>query len=267
MMDPLMTNPISIFLIKKGGGGDRLLFRYPYSVPPRKREPPVHSLPNVVMPERNLYAMTPAMYGQDGYSGPKLPAGVLSPSERLNADILPTFSSKVLSNIFGVHSFLCGNKFELKIDEVRFIGHPLSLEIKPGVKTYFANKKKSPLTMFHVVFALRAKSPYSVVTCYEELSQITGMAIRNEERRVGYLTAEAKTMMNAQDEVASMTEDNQMSPFELALERSELAQDLKDIFESMCFNGKGSIVFDDVMEVVVVPETALSRQRRRRRRR
>ena len=32
-MDPTTLNPVSIFLAKKGGGGDRVLFRSPYSAP------------------------------------------------------------------------------------------------------------------------------------------------------------------------------------------------------------------------------------------
>ena len=36
-MDPTSLNPVSIFLAKKGGGGDRVLFRYPYSAPTVKR--------------------------------------------------------------------------------------------------------------------------------------------------------------------------------------------------------------------------------------
>ena len=36
--------PLSIFLVKKGQGGDRLLFRYPYKVAPPKK-PAHHSEP------------------------------------------------------------------------------------------------------------------------------------------------------------------------------------------------------------------------------
>ena len=36
-MDPSTLNPVAIFLAKKGGGGDRVLFRYPYSIPNHKR--------------------------------------------------------------------------------------------------------------------------------------------------------------------------------------------------------------------------------------
>lgn len=45
--------------------------------------------------------------------------------ESLNADNLPTFSNKVLSNLLAAHPSLCDNKFELKINDIRFVGHPL----------------------------------------------------------------------------------------------------------------------------------------------
>ena len=37
-MDPASLNPVSIFLAKQGGGGERVLFRYPYSAPSIKRQ-------------------------------------------------------------------------------------------------------------------------------------------------------------------------------------------------------------------------------------
>ena len=80
------------------------------------------------------------------------------------------------------------------------------------------------------MFALKATASYSVVQLYHDLSMLTARAIRNEEHRIGYLDAEAKTMCNAQDEVASATssspDDSQISPFRLCLERSELANTL-----------------------------------------
>ena len=39
-MDPSTLSPVCIFLAKKGGGGDRVLFRYPYSAPTVKRNAP-----------------------------------------------------------------------------------------------------------------------------------------------------------------------------------------------------------------------------------
>ena len=45
--------PLSIFLSKKGGGGDRLLFRYPYSEPAKKNRGEDAKRG----PERNPYAL------------------------------------------------------------------------------------------------------------------------------------------------------------------------------------------------------------------
>ena len=44
-------------------------------------------------------------------------------------------------------------------------------------------------------------------------------------------------MSLAQEEMASRPEDKQTSPFGLALERSQLAQDIKQIYEDMCHTG------------------------------
>ena len=91
--------------------------------------------------------------------------------------------------------------------------------------------------------------PFSNKTewCAGSFSQHIGAALRNEERRVGYLTAEAKIMDNAANEVAedkrlattamSGTSGSPMSPFELAKERSQLARDLKEIYEAIRDSG------------------------------
>ena len=53
---------------------------------------------------------------------------------------MPTFPSKVLANLFCVSSKLCDDKFELKINDVRFVGHPVSLEVKPEEEIFLARK-------------------------------------------------------------------------------------------------------------------------------
>ena len=71
--------------------------------------------------------------------------------KNLSSENLPEFPSKVLSNMFAVHPRLCDKKFELKINDVRFVGHPLSLEVKPGEAKNFARDIRSNITMFQVL--------------------------------------------------------------------------------------------------------------------
>ena len=79
-MDPTTLNPVAIFLAKKGGGGDRVLFRYPYSAPIVKRSPVEHRNDNVngkhtqtssstsTRRRRNPYALSHRMLTEDPFN-------------------------------------------------------------------------------------------------------------------------------------------------------------------------------------------------------
>ena len=116
---------------------------------------------------------------------------------------LTGFSDETLANIFAVSSKLCGSKFELKLNDVRFVGHPVSLEPDASVEKVapllllsspplLQVTRRTTLTMFHIVFALRAVGNYSIIPCYHELSQRLGLILRHEEERVGYLTQQVR---------------------------------------------------------------------------
>ena len=102
---------------------------------------------------------------------------------------------------------------------------------------------------------MKATASYSIVQLYHDLSMLTARAIRNEEHRVGYLDSESKTMSNAQDEVASATtsssspDESGISPFRLCLERSQLAQHLKQIFEEMTDKGEVYVKINKYIEI------------------
>ena len=67
---------------------------------------------------------------------------------------LDGLSDETLANLFSVSKIMCGAKFELKLNDVRFIGHPVSLE--PDASCENVVVRKTTITMFHIVFALRA---------------------------------------------------------------------------------------------------------------
>eukprot|EP00095_Tigriopus_kingsejongensis_P000669 maker-scaffold340_size202118-snap-gene-0.20 protein:Tk00669 transcript:maker-scaffold340_size202118-snap-gene-0.20-mRNA-1 annotation:"conserved hypothetical protein" len=226
-MDAYLS-PLSIFLVKLGGNGDRILFRYPYSDMPRTKEKSEKTT------AENRFAIIPV----DHYAVEQ------ANQDLLDATSLISFPNKELSNLFSVSQSLCNTKFELKIDAIRFIGYPISMEWTKGERMnnwrYYSENHahKQNLSMFHVVIALRAETIYSVVNCYYSLSKMLGTAIRHEERRVDYLHKEAEIMLNAQDEVSMMPADEpRPSQFALALERSQLAQILKKVFDDVSLTG------------------------------
>lgn len=59
----------------------------------------------------------------------------------------------MLSNLFAVKSELCGKKFEIKINDIRFVGHPLLVYHQHGVAKSGPNQES--ILSFNVVFALK----------------------------------------------------------------------------------------------------------------
>ncbi|KAF2981734.1 hypothetical protein EK904_015116, partial [Melospiza melodia maxima] len=163
------------------------------------------------------------------------------------------FSDVILATILATKSDMCGKKFELKIDNVRFVGHPTLLQHALGQvsKTDPSPKREMPtMILFNVVFALRANADPSVISCLHNLSRRIAIVLQHEERRCQYLTREAKLILAIQDEVSAMAEseclqqlglstgtlfqratEGPQSPFHHILPKCKLARDLKETYD------------------------------------
>jgi hypothetical protein len=133
------VNPLSIILVKSDSKGDRLLFRYPFHFlekcePANTKRRNPYTLPNL----------------EDLLQSPT------QPTSNINKGQLTGFTDEVLSSLFAVKSELCNKKFELKVNDVRFVGHPTLLQLR--------NKQQdaSGLMLINVVFALQALASHSV---------------------------------------------------------------------------------------------------------
>lgn len=148
------------------------------------------------------------------------------------------FTDEVLSTLFAVKPELCNRKFELKVNDVRFVAHPTLMQSRDTKD----DQQQFSSILINIVFALHAQASYSIVKCFYELSKRLGHALIYEEKRVGYLSDEMKLMVKTHDEISSCTENNKLntngstihtlSAFDLILERSTMAQCLK----SVCFS-------------------------------
>ncbi|XP_053680973.1 GATOR complex protein NPRL3 [Anopheles nili] len=179
------VNPLSIILVKSDSKGDRLLFRYPYTLP--------QQLQTAVTPSRK----TP-------YSLINTGDDILqhAPPSNICFDQLYGISDKDLATLFAVKAELCNQKFELKVNDVRFVSHPTLLRSDQG-----SDQKTS--IQINVVFALHAQASHSVVKCYYELSKRIGIALIYEERRDSYFSREIKTMVAIMDENSALQEQEQ----------------------------------------------------------
>ncbi|NXI06703.1 NPRL3 protein, partial [Irena cyanogastra] len=223
------TSPISVILVSSGSRGNKLLFRFPFQ---RGAE---HLAAQDNKP-RSRYAVNGSgdtTEDQDGDS---------------------RFSDVILATILATKSDMCGKKFELKIDNVRFVGHPTLLQHALGQvsKTDPSPKREMPtMILFNVVFALRANADPSVISCLHNLSRRIAIVLQHEERRCQYLTREAKLILAIQDEVSAMSETTEgpQSPFHHILPKCKLARDLKETYDSLCTTGVVRLHINNWLEV------------------
>ncbi|NXL16416.1 NPRL3 protein, partial [Setophaga kirtlandii] len=223
------TSPISVILVSSGSRGNKLLFRFPFQ---RGAEHPAAQDNK----PRSRYAVNGSgdtTEDQDGDS---------------------RFSDVILATILATKSDMCGKKFELKIDNVRFVGHPTLLQHALGQvsKTDPSPKREMPtMILFNVVFALRANADPSVISCLHNLSRRIAIVLQHEERRCQYLTREAKLILAIQDEVSAMAETTEgpQSPFHHILPKCKLARDLKETYDSLCTTGVVRLHINNWLEV------------------
>ncbi|XP_006894929.1 PREDICTED: nitrogen permease regulator 3-like protein isoform X2 [Elephantulus edwardii] len=199
------TSPISVILVSSGSRGNKLLFRYPFQ---RSQEHPASQTSK----PRSRYAVNSAgdhSEDQDGDS---------------------RFSDVILATILATKSEMCGQKFELKIDNVRFVGHPTLLQHALG----------------------QANADPSVISCLHTLSRRIAVVLQHEERRCQYLTREAKLILALQDEVSAVADANEgphQSPFHHILPKCKLARDLKEAYDSLCSSGVVQLHINNWLEV------------------
>ncbi|KAI8432307.1 hypothetical protein MSG28_004727 [Choristoneura fumiferana] len=240
------VNPLNIFFVKSDSKGDRLLFRYPYTAESKAESQ------QKKCGRHNPYAVNSA---EDLLQNPQ------SQTSNICKGQLSGFTDEMLSTLFAVKAELCNRKFELKVNDVRFVGHPTLLP-------YRTNKDDTAaMILINIVFALQASASHSIVKCYYDLSKRLGKALRHEEKRCSYLTEEMKTMLAAHDEVSALDSESNSgendeeeensrhsvsstttatengtdaapkSAFHLILQRSSLARSMKAVFEELSRTG------------------------------
>ncbi|XP_038274154.1 GATOR complex protein NPRL3 isoform X15 [Dermochelys coriacea] len=218
------TSPISVILVSSGSRGNKLLFRFPFT------RGPEHPAAQAGKP-RSRYAVNSTNDNTEDQDGDSREQCLLTDEQLVSG-----FSDVILATILATKSDMCGKKFELKIDNVRFVGHPTLLQHALGQvsKTDPSPKREMPtMILFNVVFALRANADPSVINCLHNLSRRIAIVLQHEERRCQYLTREAKLILAIQDEVSAMSEtEGPQSPFHHILPKCKLARDLKEAYDS-----------------------------------
>lgn len=95
------------------------------------------------------------------------------------------------------------------------------------------------MIFINIFYTFKASASHAVVDCYHEVSKRIAAALWHEERRVAYLSEEAKVMTSTQDDISSELPDDPLDvPYHLILQRSQLARDLRRVYEDLQISGK-----------------------------
>ncbi|KAI8512153.1 Nitrogen permease regulator-like 3 [Branchiostoma belcheri] len=155
----------------------------------------------------------------------------------MQTDYFDRYTDKILATLMATKTELAGDKFELKVDNLRFVGHPtllhqmssstdLSLKVDnlrfvghPTLLHQLSSstdlsrsdgpsprREPSPIILFNIVFVIQANVSPSLNQYYHDLSKRLALAIRHEEWRCGYLNRQAQIMRDVHDEVSAMPE-------------------------------------------------------------
>lgn len=141
------VSPLSVILVKSDSKGDRLLFRYPFN--------PTENTESSNTNRKNPYSLADT---EDLLQSPP------PPISNIHKGQLTGFKDEVLSTLFAVKPDLCNQKFELKVNDVRFVGHPTLMSSKAN------NQEEPSLLLINIVFALQALASHAVGNNYNILN-------------------------------------------------------------------------------------------------
>lgn len=267
------ANPIAVILVYMDSKGDRLLYRYPYQQERSNGCSSTETLNSVGGGSLGLASVSSRMETEQKRRNPYAiiaPDDILQTVPQNTSNICPKgqlqgFTDEVLSTLFAVKSQLCNQKFELKVNDVRFVSHPTLMQRREqrsasigsagssggvgvavvGAAASSSAKQPIPQILINVIFALHAQASYSIVKCYYDLSKRLGLTLKVEEQRIGYVSDEIALMIKTHDEVTSQQLEQQqhkqcdhhVRAFDLISEKSTLARSLKSIYHDLCNNG------------------------------
>jgi hypothetical protein len=162
------------------------------------------------------------------------------------------FEAGLLADILSPKQQLCDQKFHLRVDNVDFIGHPTLLNVdRPGTGLIYSRKvqksnlkttKLSPLTMFHLVFAMGNSTLEEMDYIYEHcLVKITN-GFKFEQLRRGYIREQTEMILALKDH-AQLSPESQKEDLGGSvgthseglslIEQTSLARTLIQVFQSL----------------------------------
>ncbi|KAI7882181.1 UPF0171-domain-containing protein [Lichtheimia hyalospora FSU 10163] len=235
---------LTILLVVCSTGGHHFLFNYPPN--PRR---PIASTSN-----RNYKSPFSPSSLQKRSSSPCPDARDYPPATKEN---ILNFDTEFLAGALAPKLPLCDGKFQLSIDELTFVGHPVSLSSGKSSSPSTSNgssstaeEHKSHMTLFHVVFVLSPPDLelYAQVDAlYTHVVRRYTAALQYEQLRCGYIQDEFDKILTIRENA------NKGLPYEDLIQdilrESSLARDIKQIYTALSTDSIAHIIINDFIDL------------------
>uniref|UniRef100_A0A914WBV3 GATOR complex protein NPRL3 n=1 Tax=Plectus sambesii TaxID=2011161 RepID=A0A914WBV3_9BILA len=239
-------SPLGVVFVSKGANAEQLLFMYPFDTnEPHRYETTTYSTPYSVYSVPKGYLEPPTLIASHNR---------LHQDQEGEGDHVHGFgiSESMMAHLFTVNKEIANQPFEIKIDAIRYAGFPLLLskrlnEAQPSSSATDGNLPRPDL--FNIVFVLKASVSRSIVASYQALSKRLALAIDHEESRCRYMSRQTQIMLQAHDEIRALPEGHSESAYRLILTKSELARQLKHVYNDIREYGFISLHINDWVEV------------------
>ena len=116
-------------------------------------------------------------------------------------------------------------------------------------KTTATGKTAHKMSCFNIAFVIKVCVGPSIAACYQDLAKQITVALKHEEKRCQYLSTQAKIMTTVHDDNATIPKDSIESPYGNILERSQLAQRLSQIYNSLGQHGEVHLYLNNWIEI------------------
>jgi hypothetical protein len=95
---------------------------------------------------------------------------------------------------------LCDKRFQLTLDQVTYIGHPVTV-IQDD--SHVEQRAVLSMSLFHIVFLLHSTQQLLLDAMYQRIIKPLSMALRHEQSRCGYVRNEVETILSIYESEAS----------------------------------------------------------------
>ena len=251
-------NPLAVMLSMYGSKiSSKLLFKYPFEVG-KYSQTSLSSYRQLTSSTYRLNMSNLPNKGNDVSSENDVSEDVIQ--DEINQYL--SFSDDTLAHISCPgNSKICGQKFDVKINGLRFVGFPLMLEhnnveseiLRLG--SFFSRNESQDsshsatdifVRSFNVVFVLKTSAEYSLVESYQQLAAKIGIGLRYEEKREHFMTKQTKLMLNIHDEDADLSMED---IYRKILKDSSLAKNLQQVYDSLVETGLIQLCLNENLNV------------------